>query len=109
MDYEDLKYQLNETIDRWAKSQPKVTVSEGPINIPVEVPKELPKDKRVVRTKTSGDRVYLIDEVAKTRAWITSGEILTSLGFDMDDVKEIDDMEMLKYNMASAIYKLDES
>lgn len=80
-----------------------------------EPKREIPKDKRVVRTKTSGDRVYLLDEVKKTRQWIagnssghpTGPELLESFGFSMSDVVEIDDTEMMKYQMGSAIYKLD--
>lgn len=65
----------------------------------------LPIDKRVVRTKSSGDRVYLLDEVKKTRQWVTTGEILQACGFEMSDVNEVDDAELLKYQMASPIYK----
>lgn len=67
--------------------------------------KETPKDKRVVRTKTSGDRVYLLDEVKKTRQWVTTMEVLNGLGFGAGDVSEVDDSELMKYNMAAAIYK----
>lgn len=74
-----------------------------------EIMRKLPEGKRVVRTKSSGDRVYYIDEEKKTRQWVTNGEILGKLGFEMEDVVEIEDGELLKYNMASAIYRLDES
>jgi len=94
---------LHQLIDEWAAKQP----AQGePPTPPVEEPKrELPKDKRVVRTKTSGDRVYLIDEVAKTRQWITRPEILDELGFTMADVVEVNDEEFLKYNQGTALYK----
>lgn len=65
----------------------------------------LPEGKRVVRTKSSGDRVYYIDEARQTRQWITNSDVLTGLGFEMGDVVEVDDNELMKYNMASAIYK----
>ena len=69
-----------------------------------------PEGKRVVRTKTSGDRVYLLDDTQnpKTRAWVTNEDILNKLGFTQADVIEVDDVEMMKYNMAPAVYKVDE-
>lgn len=75
--------------------------------IPVEPKRELPKDKRVVRTKSSGNIVYLLDEIKKTRQWVTSPKILEQLGFQMADVKEVEDNEMLKYQMSSALYRVD--
>ena len=71
-----------------------------------ETKRELPKDKRVVRTKASGDRVYLLDEVKKTRSWITNPQVLDGLGFTMEDVTEVADAEMLKYAMSAALYRL---
>lgn len=65
----------------------------------------LPEGKRVVRTKSSGDRVYYIDETKQTRQWVTNSDVLAGLGFEMGDVVEVDDNELMKYNMASAIYK----
>lgn len=73
----------------------------------VEEPKKLPEGKRAVRTKTSGDKVYLLDEVKKTRQWVTTGEVLTGLGFDQADVTEVDDTELYKYTMDSPIYKVE--
>lgn len=73
-----------------------------------EVPaRVLPEGKRVVRTKSSGDRVYYIDEEKKTRQWVTTAEILQKLGFEMEDVVEVEDVELLKYQMAAAIYRVD--
>ena len=69
-------------------------------------PRELPKDKRVVRTKASGDRVYLLDEVKETRSWVTNPQVLDGLGFTMEDVTEVADAEMLKYAMSAALYRL---
>lgn len=68
-------------------------------------PTEKPKDKRVVRTKSSGDRVYLLDEIKKTRQWVYNPEVLDSLGFTMGDVQEVEDSEILKYGMGAAILK----
>lgn len=70
-----------------------------------EVKRELPEGKRVVRTKTSGDRVYLLDDAEKTRHWIANPDVLTNLGFNMSDVIEVEDAEMIKYRMATALYK----
>lgn len=75
--------------------------------VPDEPKRELPKDKRVVRTKASGDRVYLIDENKKTRAWLTNPEVLKASGFEIGDVQEVDDSELLKYQMAPAIYRVE--
>jgi hypothetical protein len=61
----------------------------------------------VVRTKQSGDRVYLLDEEKKTRQWLTNPEVMKKLGFEMGDVKEVKDEEILTYAMGSAIYRVD--
>jgi hypothetical protein len=70
---------------------------------PVVEERVLPEGKRVVRTKTSGDRVYLIDENAKTRQWLTNPEALASQGFEPSDVAETTDEDLLKYSMGSPI------
>jgi hypothetical protein len=67
----------------------------------------LPEGKRVVRTKSSGDRVYFLDEVKKTRQWVTNPDVLKSLGFEIGDVVEVDDQELLKYQMAAALYRVE--
>lgn len=74
-------------------------------NAPAE--RVLPEGKRVVRTKTSGDRVYLLDETKGTRQWVTNPEVLKSLGFESSDVTEIDDDELLKFQMGPALYRVD--
>lgn len=85
---------------------------QGPIE-PVEeteaeaAPRILPYGKRVVRTKSSGDRVYYLDEVKKTRRWVTNPQILDGLGFEATDVTEVEDSELLRYQMGPAIYRLD--
>lgn len=78
----------------------------------VEVPEgrpTMPEGKRVARTKSSGDRVYLLDDTTDppTRAWVTNAELLDPLGFIMEDVVEVEDSELLKYNMAAPIYKVE--
>jgi hypothetical protein len=77
---------------------------------PVPVPEEervLPEGKRVIRTKSTGDRVYLLDDVEKTKAWVTSPEILAKLGFEASDVEEVEDTSLLGYHMTASIYKVD--
>ena len=69
----------------------------------------LPEGKRAVRTKSSGDRVYCLDEVKKTRQWVTNPQILNGLGFQSEDVVEVDDSELLKYQKGPALYKLPEN
>lgn len=70
--------------------------------------RELPKDKRVIRTKSTGDRVYLIDETAKTKAWVTSPEILGKLGFELSDVQDVDDKDLLGYVMTASVYRVED-
>jgi hypothetical protein len=78
----------------------------APAEVDPEVPKVAkPEGKRVVRTRSSGDRVYYLDDTEKTRQWVYSPEVLESLGFDMNDVGEVEDSELLKYRMGAAILK----
>lgn len=84
------------------------TISPDPAAAPAEEPaKPKPENQRVVRTKTSGDRVYLIDEVKKTRQWLTNPDVLEKAGFKAADVVEITDEEALKYQTGPAIYRVD--
>lgn len=92
-------------------SDPEVHADDGgELSIPpleaeiVEKPK--PEGQRVVRTNTSGDRVYLLDDNKKTRAWITKPEVLDGLGFSAADVEEVTDDEMFKYQMGPALYEV---
>ena len=104
---------LHQLIDQWAAEErdnkeliegQSVTSEEVPtVEVPVRV---LPEGKRVVTTKSSGDRVYLIDEVKKTRQWVTSPEMLNSVGFEFGDVTEVPDDELVRYSMGAALYKL---
>lgn len=96
--------QLHKLIDEWAVNVPGGVVE---FVAPEEPKRELPKDKRVIRTKSTGDRVYLIDETAKTKAWVTSAEILEKLGFTMADVEEVDDSALVGYAMTASVYKVD--
>lgn len=89
-------------VTRGGNSLVSPTVDSAPTE---HVKKVLPEGKRVVRTKSSGDRVYYIDEEKKTRQWITNPDVLTSLGFGMEDVTDVEDAELLKYQMAAALYK----
>lgn len=95
--------ELHKLIDDWAAKQPIVTVTT-PVEEAPEAKRELPKDKRVVRTKSQGDRVFLLDETKKTRHWITKPEILDSQGFTMADVVEIGDTELAQYQMAAPLH-----
>lgn len=60
---------------------------------------------RVVRTKQSADRVYLIDAAKKTRQWMTNPAVVESYGFNMGDVEEVDDDELLRYQQGQAIFE----
>lgn len=78
-------------------------VSEGEVvDSTPTVKKELPEGKRAVRTKTTGDRVYLLDEKEMTKRWITSPEVLEGMGFGLADVVEIEDAEFHKYKISTA-------
>lgn len=66
----------------------------------------LPEGKRVARTKSTGDRVYMLDEAKKTRQWVTNPDVLAKLGFVMGDVVDIEDPELLRYQMGPALYRV---
>lgn len=106
VDVAALRKMIEDTITQWAAGVSAPVAS--PTNEITEVVDErvLPEGKRVVRTKSSGDRVYLLDEVKKTRQWITNPEVLAGLGFEVGDVVEVEDSEIMKYNMAAALYKI---
>lgn len=92
--------QLFDSLESEAIPQADIAAKEAPERV-------LPEGKRVVRTKSSGDRVYYIDEEKKTRQWVSKPEILDALGFIMEDVVEVEDSKLLKYTMASPLYKVD--
>ena len=98
--------QLKELIDKLTEKKIKVDIVEPAEEEKKEEKRVLPEGKRVVRTKSSGDRVYLLDEVKKTRSWITNPQVLDGLGFTMEDVTEVDDSTMLSYQMSAALYRL---
>lgn len=108
IDIASLRKMLDDTVTQWAAGVAP-TDAASPANEITEVvdAKVLPEGKRAVRTKTSGDRVYILDDADQTRRWVTSSEVLSKLGFEMSDVVEIDDTEMMKYKMGPAIYKVD--
>lgn len=113
VDVTSLRKLIDDAITQWV-------AGESPVDAPVASPdneitevvdetpaRVLPEGKRVVRTKSSGDRVYCIDETKKTRQWVTNPEVLKGLGFEIEDVKEIEDSELLRYNMGPALYKVE--
>lgn len=100
---------VEEAITQWTAGAAPEQTSPTSTNTEVidETPvRTLPEGKRVVRTKSSGDRVYLIDENGKTRHWVTNLEVLKDQGFEMEDVVELEENELMKYNMGPAIYKV---
>lgn len=62
--------------------------------------KELPEGMRAVRTKSTGDKVYVLNEEKQTKRWVTSPEVLEGLGFTLGDVVEIDDLEFANYRLS---------
>lgn len=130
MDNEELKKRLNEGMakiiddyyreitageiapdsDMWpTESIPFDEIDAEVEGVSEPIEDEAPADKRVVRSNSSGDRVYLLDEIKKTRQWVTNPEVLKGLGFEITDVADIEDVELLKYQMAAAIYRTDEN
>lgn len=103
MDIEDLRTRINNVIDQWIDEQSSQTATE----LKAKEERKLPAGKRAVRTKSSGDRVYVLDEEAKTRRWVTNPEVLKSVGFEIGDVVEVDDSELLSYQMAPALYRVE--
>lgn|SRR3990167_1649170 len=105
MSIDILKQRINNVIDDWADEQENTQPDEDVQEVPGDT---APSDQRVVRTKSSGDRVHLLDESEGTRHWVTSAEILEASGFSLTDVQEVEDSELLKYKMGKPIYKVDE-
>lgn len=86
-----------------------IEASMGETDSPEEPAPELPDsdpNQRVVRTKSTADRVYLLDEEKMTRHWVTNPDVLASLGFTMADVTEVSDDEMMKYQQKQALYNV---
>jgi hypothetical protein len=107
IDVNALRKLIDEAITQWAAG---TSPDESPNTAVADKPeRELPKDKRVVRTKASGDRVYFIDEEKKIRQWVTNPEILKSLGFELSDVNEVDDAELLRYQQVGPLYRVETS
>lgn len=106
VDVTQLRKMIEETITQWAAGG-SADVSPEPTAAIEDKPART-DGKRAVRTKGTGDRVYLIDDNAKTKAWITSPEILAGLGFEMADVVDLDDSELISYVMSPSIYRIDE-
>lgn len=110
IDVTTLRKLVDDAITQWAAgvspdvASPANEITEVKDEAPARV---LPEGKRVVRTKSSGDRVYLLDDEKKTRQWVTTSENLTALGFIMEDVQTIEDSELLDFKMASAIYRVE--
>ncbi len=107
LDIENLKLQITNQIDAWYKGQLAEAKPSNEEAVPEPPKHETPAGKRAVRTKSSGDRVYILDEEAKTRRWVTNPEVLKSVGFEIGDVVDIDDSELLSYQMAPALYRVE--
>lgn len=108
MNVEELKKKINNIIDDWADGQQQTSNPDTETE-PEAPERKLPEGKRVARTKSSGDRVYMLDDEKKTRHWVTNPEVLKGLGFELSDVVEVDDTEMLKYQLGSALYRVENS
>lgn len=106
VDVTQLRKLIDEAITQW-EAGGSADVSPEP-TAAVEDKRPRTDGKRAVRTKTSGDRVFLIDDNAKTKAWITSQEILNKLGFEIEDVQDLPDEELISYQQVPSIYRIDE-
>lgn len=104
MTLEELKSKINALLDDYSKDNPMVT-----FNTATELAEKPARTdgKRAIRTKSTGDRVYVVDDNAKTKAWVTSPEILSKLGFEMADVQDVEDSSLLGYTMQPSVYKVD--
>lgn len=92
--------------DMWPEDLSSLSVDAATTEEPQEPTK--PAGRKVVRTKNSGDRVYMLDEIENTRHWVTNPVVLEKLGFKPDDVEEVEESVLLSHNMAAAIYKVDD-
>lgn len=108
IDVAGLRKAVDDAITQWSVGASPDEPSPSNEITEVKDVRVLPEGQRVVRTKLSGDKVYLLDDTKNTRSWVTNGDVLTGLGFEMGDVVEVDDSEMMKYQMAAAIYKAPE-
>lgn len=108
IDVANLRKLIDEAITQWAAG---VSPTDSPDTAIVDKP-ERTDGKRAVRTKSTGDRVYLIDDNAKTKAWVAGTqakpgpELLKELGFEMTDVVEVEDSTLLGYTMQPSIYQV---
>lgn len=53
-------------------------------------------DKRVVRTKQTGDKVYVVEN--NTARWVKNPETLYELGFDFGSVENIEQEEFFSFD-----------
>lgn len=70
-------------------------------SVPVPSGPKMVGDTHVVRSKSSGDKVYVLNDKEMTKRWVTSPEVLKGLGFDFSDVTEMSDLDFLKYKQQS--------
>lgn len=105
VDITQLRKLVDEAITQWVAGG-SADVSPEP-TAAIEDKPERTDGKRVIRTKSTGDRVYLIDETAKTKAWVTSPEVLDKLGFTLNDVQDVEDSSLVGYAMTASLYKVD--
>lgn len=52
---------------------------------------------RVARCPSEGDKVFLLDDTAKTKKWVKSPEELEKLGYTLADVVSVTNEEMAAY------------
>lgn len=108
MDVTQLRKLIDEAITQWVAGS-SADVSPEPTAAVLDKPKRS-DGKRAVRTKSTGDRVYLLfkdtDGINK-KAWITTPDIREALGFSDSDVEHLEDSELISYQMAPSIYKVD--
>lgn len=93
--------QLKQLIDQLTMDGVKIVNSPSEVAVRI-----LPEGKRVVRTKTSGDKVYRLDEKEKLRQWVVTGDVLTDLGYEQSDVEMVEDLDLIKYRVGSPIHKV---
>lgn len=104
IDVTTLRKLIDEAITQWVAG---TSPDDSPDTAVIDARPPRTDGKRAVRTKSTGDRVYLVDDNAKTKAWITSPEILAKLDFEMGDVVDLDDKDLVDYQMSPSIYKVE--
>lgn len=87
--------------------KPEIVLTEEELNklFRREVPEGFNlKETKIVRSKSTGDRVFLI--FREKKYWIPDIETLEKIGFNLGDVEEVSDEEIKKYSEGYAFFSV---